>query len=63
MLETIQQIKIGTQLIYINGCNYEHKGEVIFIDGERYLITEVKGHRYHLYNRMYINKSQIKNIL
>lgn len=58
-----KEIKVGTQLTYTNGCTYEHVGEVMLIAGDRFLITEVKGHRHHLYNRMYITKSQIKNIL
>ena len=58
-----QLIKVGTQLTYTNGSTYEYIGEVILIDDDRFLITELNGHRHHLYNRMYITKSQIKNIL
>ena len=58
-----QEIKIGTQLLYTNGCTYEHVGEVMAIDGDRFLITEVKGHRHHLSTRMYIYSSQIKKFI
>lgn len=58
-----QEIKVGTKLTYTNGNTYEHLAEVVFVDGNRFLITEVKGHRHHLLSKMYIYENQIKSVL
>jgi len=60
---TNQEIKVGTKLTYTNGSTYEQVGEVVFVDDNRFLITEVKGHRHHLLSKMYIYESQIKSVL